>query len=511
MTPEVLNEIKRKRRAWTRYLVTKRNIDLLEYKRVRNEVNDTVKKAKIDYEKSIALNAKKEPKRFWKYVKQKTKSKSSIGNLLKTDGTSTETDSEKADELNSVFASVFTRENLSNIPIVQDLNFDRPLETIDVSINQVEKLLHELNTTKSMGPDNMHPFLLQKLSKTLCYPLTAIFQKSVSVGKIPKEWKYAKVTPLFKKGNKSVTGNYRPVSLTSVVCKCLERIIRAQIVEHLERNHLLSDSQYGFRSGRSCVLQLFDVLEDWSLYVEENKSWDTVYLDLAKAFDKVSHQRLFKKVSSNGIKGSLLKWIESFLTDRQQYVTVKGRSSNWKDVLSGVCQGSVLGPLLFLLYVNDFPDVIKSMLKLFADDAKIYQTTDKCDILQDDLSEGGSWADKWELKFHVDKCGVMHYGRTNENLSYKMNSKTLKVVNEERDLGIIFQDDLKFNKNISIKVQKANIMLRLIIRSFDYLDKNSYIRLYKVMIRSQLEMLFGILICAKTLIVSKLYRKDLQN
>ena len=130
---------------------------------------------------------------------------------------------------------------------------------------------------------------------------------------------------MFKKGNKSVTGNYRPVSLTSVVCKCLERIIRAQIVEHLERNHLLSDSQYGFRSGGSCVLQLLDVLEDWSLYVEENKSWDIVYLDLAKAFDKVSHQRLLRKVPSNGIKGSLLKWIESFLADRQQYVTVKGQ------------------------------------------------------------------------------------------------------------------------------------------------------------------------------------------
>ena len=304
MTPEVLNEIVRKCRAWTRHLSTKRNIDFLEYKRVGNQINDTVKQAKIDYEKSIALNAKKEPMRFWKYVKQKTKSKSSIGNLLKTDGTSTETDtcSEKADELNNFFASVFTRENLSNIPTVQDLNFHKPLETIDININQVEKLLHVLNTTKSMGPDNMHPFLLQKLSKTLCYPLTIIFQKSVSTGKISKEWKYAKVTPLFKKGNKSVTGNYRPVSLTTVVCKCLERIIRTQIMEHLTRNKLLSDCQCGFRSGRSCVLQPLDVLEDWSLYVEENKSWDTAYLDLAKAFDKVSHHRLLRKVSANGIK-----------------------------------------------------------------------------------------------------------------------------------------------------------------------------------------------------------------
>ena len=155
MTPDVLKDIKMKRRAWNRYLSTKRNIDFLEYKKVRNEVNDRVKQAKIDYEKSNALNAKKEPKRFWKYVKQKTKSKSSIGNLQKNDGTLTQTDNEKANELNKFFASVFTRENVSNIPTVQDLNFDRPLETIDISATEVEKLLHELNTTKSMGPDNM--------------------------------------------------------------------------------------------------------------------------------------------------------------------------------------------------------------------------------------------------------------------------------------------------------------------------------------------------------------------
>ena len=189
------------------------------------------------------------------------------------------------------------------------------------------------------------------------------------------------------------------MSLTSVVCKCLERIIRMQIIERLKRNQLLSDSQYGFRSGRSCELQLLDVLEDWSLYVVENKSWDTVYLDLAKAFDKVSNQRLLRKVSSYGIKGNLLNWIESFLTDRQQYVTVKGHSSDWKDELSDVPLGSVLGPLLFQLYVNDFPDVIKSVLKLSADNANIYQAIDNCDIIQGDLHDGGTWVDKWELKF----------------------------------------------------------------------------------------------------------------
>ena len=201
----------------------------------------------------------------------------------------------------------------------------------------------------------------------------------------------------------------------------------------------------------------------------------------------VSHQRLLRKVSSNGIKGSLLNWIKDFLTGRKQYVTVKGQSSEWEDVLSGVPQGSVLGPILFILYVNDFPDIIKSVLRIFADDAKIYQTTDKSDILQDDLQNSDSWADKWELEFSINKCGVMHYGKDNDNHSYKMNSKTLKVVHEETDLGIIFQDDLKFNKHISNKIQKANSMLGLIIRSFDYLDKNSYIKLYKAIVRPQLE------------------------
>lgn len=150
MTPDVLKDIKMKRRAWNRYLSTKKNIDVLEYKKVRNEVNDRVKQAKLDNEKSIALNAKKEPKRFWKYVKQKTKSKSSTGNLQKNGGTMTQTDNEKATEL-KFFASVFTRENVSNIPTVQDLNFDRPLETVDIIATEVEKLLHELRQRNLWG------------------------------------------------------------------------------------------------------------------------------------------------------------------------------------------------------------------------------------------------------------------------------------------------------------------------------------------------------------------------
>ncbi len=194
-----------------------------------------------------------------------------------------------------------------------------------------------------MGPDELHPLLLKTMAKTFAIPLLLIFQKSINSGQIPKVWKDARVTPLFKKGSKSTPGNYRPVSLTSIVCKCLEKLVRKSIVEHLSRNKLISDAQFGFRAGRSCVLQLLDVMEDWSTFIEKAESWDTVYLDFAKAFDSVPHKRLLHKLSSYGIKGNLLLWVTDFLTERRQHVAVKGKRSSWQQVISGVPPGQCPG------------------------------------------------------------------------------------------------------------------------------------------------------------------------
>lgn len=159
-----------------------------------------------------------------------------------------------------------------------------------------------------MGVDNIHPAILKNLSEVFAKPLTEIFQTSIESGKLPCDWKDACVTPLFKKGSKTEPGNYRPVSLTSIVCKLLEKIIRKHIIDHLDYNSFISNYQYGFRSGRSCVLQLLDVLEDWSSYVDNGVPFDTVYLDFAKAFDTVPHKRLLEKVSSYGIQGNIQLW-----------------------------------------------------------------------------------------------------------------------------------------------------------------------------------------------------------
>lgn len=247
------------------------------------------------------------------------------------------------------------------------------------------------------------------MAKVFCVPLTLIVQESINSGKIPTVWKEARGTPLFKKGEKSNPGNYRPVSLTSIVCKCMEKIVRSSVVEHLITNNLISNAQFG-SNGRSCVLQLLDDMEDWSSYVEEDESWDTIYLDFAKAFDSVPHQRLLRKVSAYGIKGQLLSRIKDFLTERRQYVSVKGEVSSWKNVISGVPQGSVLGPILFIIYINDLPGVIRSTVKIFADDTKIYNKDSTSDILQQDLDAFFVWSKLWQLCFNVDKCKTIDFG-----------------------------------------------------------------------------------------------------
>ena len=228
-------------------------------------------------------------------------------------------------------------------------------------------------------------------------------------------------------------------------------------------------------------------MEDWSQYIEDDESWDTIYLDFSKAFDSVAHKRLLHKISAFGIRGSVLSWIQDFLTGRRQYVSVKGGSSSWKDVLSGVPQGSVLGPILFILYINDLPEVVNSIVKIFADDTKIYNQDSNSDIIQQDLDALCTWAQIWQLRFNVKKCKTVHYGKNNQCYQYTMNFEDIETASEEKDLGVTFQQDLKFSSHIAEKVNKANSTLSLIVRTFDYIEKDSFILLYKSLVRPHVE------------------------
>jgi len=205
------------------------------------------------------------------------------------------------------------------------------------------------------------------------YPLCILFNKSINSGILLTDWKCANVTPIYQKGAQNLASNYRPVSLTSIFGKVLESIIKDHILNHLSSNNLLSPYQFGFIPGRSCSTQLLLMPNYLTRHLDNGYSVDVIYLDFQKAFDTVSHQHLLNKLTSFGIHGNVLKWIESFSTNRVQQVVLNSHKSSTIPVTSGVPQGSVLGPLLFTMLENEIPSIVSSPVLMFADDTKIFR------------------------------------------------------------------------------------------------------------------------------------------
>ena len=257
-----------------------------------------------------------------------------------------------------------------------------------------------------------------------------------------------------------------------------------------------SNKQFGFISGRSTVLQLLYVIENWTKAIDEGFSTDVVYMDYQKAFDTVPHRRLIGKLSSYGIRGETLKWVEAFLKDRRQRVVINGESSKWSNVTSGIPQGSVLGPILFVIYINDMPEDVRSDIFLFADDTKIskkIKIIQDCECLQNDLNSMYKWTEIWLLKFHPLKCKVMMIGNREENVveyslpDGKGGRIALSRVESEKDIGVTIDTKLTFRDHMTEKVNKANKVMGIIRRTYTYLDERSFLCLYKALVRPHLE------------------------
>ena len=321
------------------------------------------------------------------------------------------------------------------------------MNDIAVSKDGVIKLLKGLNPSKALGPDELHPRALKELATELGPVFAHLFQQSIDTGEIPKEWSLANIC-LFKKSDRSLACNYRPVSLTCVPCKLLEHIVCSNIMAHLDEYKFLSDRQHAFKKDHSCETQLTTVINDWAKILDNRRQVDTFILGFEKDFDTPPHDLLKSKLLSYGIGGKTLKWIDSFLCFRKQRVVVNGVKSDWAPVLSGVPQGTVLCPLLFSLYINNIPSDIESEIRLFADDCVCY-----CEIkdeentvkLQSDIDQLSSWARKWGMRFHLVKCNMMQLTRTRIkkiHASYTLEGTDLENVKSIKYLGVTITSDL---------------------------------------------------------------------
>ena len=492
MSHDTLKTSKVKRHLWARYKQTRHRNDYKTYAKARNKNSHELRKARRKFERKLARNIRNNVKSFWKYVNSKKKNKSKVNDLKDANGVFVSEDDKKAEVLNFQYAQTFTVEDTDDMPTFQNRPlFTDALTDIIITEEDVLLLLLALRIDKSAGPDQIHPRILKEIAHQIAKPLTKIYQLSVTGGIVPCQWKLANVVPIFKKGSRSSPENYRPVSLTSVLSKLLEKLISKRVMEHLLINNIIPRQQHGFLKGKSTATNLLESLNIWIEMQEHNVPVDVIYLDYSKAFDTVPHQRLVLKLQSIGIRGNLLNWISHFLVGRKQRVVVNGVMSDWIKVLSGVPQGSVLGPLLFLIFVSEIPDLVENFISLFADDTKLYGRN--CgSSLQEDLTKLVDWTKMMQMNFNASKCKVMHLGKQNLCIPYTMMNKNnepcqLERTSVEKDLGVHIDDKLSFQQHIVNQVNKANRALGALKHTFKYIDKHSFKYLYKSLIRPHLE------------------------
>ena len=362
-------------------------------------------------------------------------------------------------------------------------------DDLEISVEGVKKLIASLANGKSPGPDGIRkPDLLIDI-EAVASCLAIIFRASLKTGKLPTQWKMANVTAVHKGGELDLPNNYRPISLTSIPCKMLEHIVLHHLNQELDK--VLHNRQHGFRQTMSCETQLCATYNDLAKSAEATKSTHAVTLDFKKAFDKVPHDLLMEKVRNiSNLHPILINWIQDFLTNRKQRVIRKGASSGERQVTSGVPQGSVLGPTLFLIYINDLPTAVSCQVSLYADDTLLYQeVTSENDVrtFQSNIDAVHKWSKRWHMPFNETKCQAMSFGGDDLKPPYRLGDVLLTWVSETKYLGVTIQSDLKFDKHIAEKTQKARKILGAIKHTLFDAPKDARLLAYTSLCRPILE------------------------
>ena len=445
---------------------------------INREVRTFAFRSQCDYETNLIDRARDNPKLLHSYIRNKKVCRPTVGPLLTTSGQLTDSPAAMAELFASSFASVFSTEIPLN-PFPHQV-YSGTLSQVSITPDLINSALTDLDPNSAMGPDGIHPIVLKKCADILVYPLQIVFNRSLREGCLPSGWKQSLVIPIHKKGPRSNPLNYRPISLTSVVCKTMERIVCNQLRHYLESNSLLTSNQFGFRAGRSTMDQLLITYNTVSKNTDLGGVTDVILFDFSKAFDVVCHKLMITKLKSLGLQADIISWIMSFLQGRQMQVSVKGDLSSPRHVRSGVPQGSVLGPLLFLVYIDSVASQLTSDYKIFADDLKLYACVKhslgtlpviSTDLIQRDIDILQATAASWCLKINASKCAVLRFARHCAKVSspspvYFLDGQQIPFVDAHDDLGVLISSDLKFHEHIRTVVRKASGLASSFLKSF---------------------------------------------
>ena len=458
-------------------------IKLIEFRR----------KEKLESEEKAINCMKENPRMFFSYINKQRNRKNEIG-PFKSGDEFIYNGKEICKKLVSEFFSQFSKtSSVENENRFDEYDSD-DLSDIEFGTKDIEEAINDLDENSSAGPDGLPAIFLKKTKETISLPLSFLLRKSLDEGKIPDIFKLAHVTPIHKGGSRQKPEQYRPVSLTSHIMKIFERVIKKKIMKHLIKNQTFNDGQHGFVPGRSTQTQLLAHYNEIYEALMEGKRLDTIFLDFAKAFDKVDHEILLEKVRRHKISGKLGKWIKEFLRNRKFKVVANGCMSEEESVLSGVPQGTVLAAILFVIMISDINENVKEcIVRSFADDTrvnkKINSDRDK-ELMQEDLEAIYKWASDNKMKFNENKFEQMAHGNI-ENVelsSYKSPSGDgIEIKSTAKDLGVMASNDLMFKEHMNNIITSSKIVMGMLLRAFSIREKEPMIKLFNTYIKSKLE------------------------
>ena len=440
------------------------------------------------------------PKRFWNHVKA-TSNSTRIPECVSYGGRFRSKSLDQAELFNTYFYNQFSSPSKYDIPINYSGDQFSLFSKFEISISTIRTFIKNINVNKAPGPDGIHGKMLKNCAASIAYPLYIIFNKSFHTGFIPNDWKLANVVPVFKKGDKALVENYRPISLISLIMKVFEKCIRVELMASC--SHLIDTKQHGFLPEKSCTTQMIHFIDNLALGIQEQGRNDVIYFDFAKAFDSVNHDVILHKLKYQfNIDGTMLNFLKSYLQNRKQCVVIEGAKSSTVNVNSGVPQGSIIGPLLFVLFINDMQACIspETNIALYADDTKIWRRINHhsdSEALQRDIDALYEWSIKNKMSFHPDKCKVLmvtnqlekkYFVLPFDRYPYRLGQIYLDYVNSERDLGVIVNTHLSWHEHCSSLIVKANSRLGLTRRTCHFTKDHKQKRvLYLMLVRSIFE------------------------